>query len=142
MQAHPVIIEDGQYSWAMPAGRPSKHKRTPFGERLYYARIQAGLSQTHMADQLQITQPSYADWERRSVSLKPEYLLQLATLLNVTVDSLLGKANPKQRGTGPVGKVRQVFENVSKLPRRQQQKIVEVLETLLAGHQAKGSKAA
>ena len=39
--------------------------------------------------------------------------------------------NSRPRG-GPVGKTRQVFETVSHLPRHQQQKIIEVVEALVA----------
>jgi transcriptional regulator with XRE-family HTH domain len=116
----------------MPAGRPAKHQRSPFGERLVIARQQAGLSQTQVADKLGITQPSYADWERRAVALKPEYLPKLAALFNVSVDFLLGNEARKQRGSGPAGRVRRVFEAVSRLPRKQQQKVVEMAEGFLA----------
>jgi len=126
----------------MQTGRPPKHKRPPLGSRIATLREAAGLSQQQLADKIGVNQQMVAYWERRSVTLRPDQLASLADTLKVSVDSLLGKAEPKPRGTGPVGKVRQVFETVSRLPRRQQQKIVEVVETLLAGHQAKGSKAA
>lgn len=116
----------------MPAGRPAKHRRSPFGERLVLARQQAGLSQTQVAEHLGITQPSYADWERRAVALKPEYLPKLAVLFGVSVDFLLGNEARKPRGGGPSGRVRRVFEAVSRLPRKQQQKVVEMAEGFLA----------
>ena len=139
MQGQSVIFENGAYLWAMPAGRPAKHQRSPFGERLYNARIQAGLSQTQIAEQLGITQPSYADWERRSVALKPEYLPKLAQILHVPVDYLLGAKNAARRDPGPAGKARQVFAAVSRLPRKQQQKVIEMAEGFLALHQSKSN---
>ena len=57
----------------------------------------------------------------------------MAKALGVTVEELLGE--PKlRRATVPGGKARQVFDAVSQLPRRQQQKIVEVVEALVAQH--------
>ena len=44
---------------------------------------------------------------------------------------MIGEAKPR-RVTNPGGKVRHVFTQVQRLPRRQQQKIVEVVEALLA----------
>jgi hypothetical protein len=58
----------------------------------------------------------------------------MAKALGVTVEELLGEEKPR-RATPP-GKLGQVFDQVSKLPRRQQDKIVEVVQALVA-HQAK-----
>ena len=40
--------------------------------------------------------------------------------------------NGGQRKGGPVGKARRVFEEVSKLPRHQQQRILGIVEDLIA----------
>lgn len=120
-------------------GRPSKTKRTEFGERLLAARKQRGLSQSQVAEKLGITQPSYAAWERRETSLKPDHLTTLAALLDVPVDSLLGNATARQRSGGPIGKVRRLFESVSQLPRSQQEKVIAILEPFVAQHREKAS---
>ncbi len=73
-------------------------------------------------------------WEREAVSLKPELLAALAVALGVTTDFLLGLASPKQRGTGPVGKARRLFDAISKLPRHQQEKIITLLEPFVREH--------
>lgn len=135
MQAQTVIRQNDVYHGGdMPSGRPAKDpQRSPFGQRLHAARVEAGLSQTQVAEALGVTQPSYADWERRSVSLKPEHLPKLAELLNVTVDYLVGKEPAKQRrGAAPAGRARQVFDAVLKLPRKQQAKVIEMAEAFLA----------
>lgn len=113
-------------------GRPAKTGRTEFGQRIVAARQELGLTQAQVAEQLGITQQSFAGWERRQTALRPEHLRQLACILNVTVDFLLGDLPPGRRGMGPSGKVRRVFEHVSRLPRRQQQRIVSVIEALVA----------
>ena len=46
-------------------------------------------------------------------------------------EELLGQDKPR-RAAAPGGKVRHVFEQVQKLPRRQQDRIVEVVEALVA----------
>jgi hypothetical protein len=56
---------------------------------------------------------------------------QLAALLNVTVEYLFGRDAAKVRGKGPVGKLRQVFEKASQLPRHQQNKVVEFVEAFV-----------
>lgn len=136
MQAPSVTIFLPGYSLGMTTGRPAKTKRTEFGERLLTARQQAGLSQTQMAEKLGITQPSYAGWERRETALKPEHLLRLAAILNVTVDHLLGKESNRKRG-GPAGKARQIFERVSQLPRATQQRILANVEDALIAYEVR-----
>ena len=122
------------YDGDMQRGRPSKQPRTPFGERLFAARTAAGLSQAQVAGRLGITQTAYADWERYSVALRPDQVEKITQILNVTVEELYGNRRDKRQSGGPVGRARRTFEAVSRLPRRQQQKIVEVVEALVAQH--------
>jgi hypothetical protein len=64
------------------------------------------------------------------MALRPNQIEVVAKVLNVTVDYLFGQTQAKANG-GPVGKVRQTFEEVSRLPRRQQQHIVKVVSALV-----------
>lgn len=95
---------------------------------------QAGLSQQQLADRIGLTQRAYAYWERHPVALRPDQLLNLAQTLNVSVDDLVGTNGTKKRGTGPTGKMKQLFEAASRLPRSQQQKIAAVLEAFVNQH--------
>jgi transcriptional regulator with XRE-family HTH domain len=131
MQALSVSFSTAPYAGDMVTGRPAKFERSPFGERLVAARQALGLSQTQIAEKLGITQQTYAGWERRTTALRPEHIAQLAKVLNASVEHLLGQAPVKQRGGGPVGKARRVFEEVSKLPRNRQKHIIRVVEDLL-----------
>ena len=134
MQVDSLTEKGPAYSWAMQTGRPSKKTRPPFGERLHALREQAGLSQQQLADRLGLTQRAYAYWERNPVALRPEQLRELTLALGVTVEDLLGEPNGKKRGTGPAGKMRQLFEAASRLPRSQQQKVAAVLEPFILQH--------
>jgi transcriptional regulator with XRE-family HTH domain len=133
MQAFSVFPSPSPYPSDMQqVGRPPKFARSPFGERLLVARQQAGLSQVQIAEKLDVTQQTYAGWERRTTALKPEYIATLSSLLNVSVDYLLGRENGGQKRGGPIGKARRVFEEVSKLPRHKQQRILGIVEDLIA----------
>ena len=59
-------------------------------------------------------------------------LPKLAHALGVSVDELLGVTPPKPKKQAAKGRLQLVFESASKLPRRQQQKIAEVVEALVA----------
>ena len=136
MQAERIIILSIPYDGLMQQGRPAKRPRTDFGTRLFEARQSLGLSQQEVASQLGITQSAYAAWERSPVALRPEQLRKLIDILKISADELVGFSKNKRSG-GPIGKARRIFEEVSKLPRSRQQRVVAVVEDMLtAAHQA------
>lgn len=120
----------------MPGGRPTNKKASFLGSCIAQARQRAGLSQNDLADKLGISRNVIAQWERSAVSLKAEQLLTLSETLGVTVDALLGR-EPVKRGTGPVGKARQVFERVSQLPRATQQRILANVEDAITAYEVR-----
>ena len=132
MQAFPLTEDLSVYTPAMQTGRPAKKERTPFGQRLHALREQAGLSQEQLGAKLGLSQRVYAYWERHPVALRPDQLLNLAEALNVSIEDLVGTNGKRKRGTGPTGRMQQLFEAASKLPRSQQQKIAAVLEAFIA----------
>lgn len=115
----------------MQVGRPSKRPRTAFGQRLFAARNAAGLSQAEVAEKLGLTQTAYAFWERHPVALRPDQVEKLALILGVSVEQLFGSNNRGRIHSGPVGRARRAFEQVSKLPRSQQQYILKVVEAFV-----------
>lgn len=98
--------------------------------RLRQLREAAGLSVRELARQLGEQHTNVSFWERTGTLPRSNVLVPMAAALGVTVEELLGEAKPR-RAAAPGGKVRHVFEQVQKLPRRQQDKIVEVVEALL-----------
>jgi len=80
-----------------------------------------------------VIQSTYSDWERYPVAVRPDQIEKLARLLNVSVEYLFGREASFRRG-GPVGKMRQIFEEASRLPRSQQQHIIRVLEPFVKEH--------
>jgi len=116
-----------------PGGRPAKKPRSDLGERISQARLKVGLSQKQIAEEMGVTQQVVAAWERKTKSIRTDTLIRLAEVLKTSPDELLG-IKKKVRQPSPKGRLNQVFEAASKLPRRQQQKIVELLEPFVASH--------
>ena len=142
MQALCSFIAKVGYACDMRTGRPSKRPRPSFGQRLYTLRIQAGLTQAQVAQKLDVSQRAYAFWEREPIALRADQLVTLAGVLGVTADLLVGCKPAKHHRGGPAGKMRQLFEAASSLPRSQQQKITAVLEPFVIQHaniQTKGA---
>ena len=125
------------YSPAMKTGRPAKNPRPPFGERLHALREAAGLSQAQVAEKLGLAQRSYSQWECRAVALRHDQLEALAVALGITLAELVAAAESKQRTSGPAGKLRQVFERASKLPREQQKHVLRVVEDALTAYEVR-----
>lgn len=110
-------------------GRPAKQPRTDLGERITHARERAGLSQGQLAEKMDVSQQVIAAWERKAKAIRTDTLTNLAGILGASADELLGMKPARQNG--PSGRVRQVFDAVASLPRRQQDKIVDVIEAFV-----------
>ena len=100
---------------------------------LQMLRKAAGLTVRELARQIDEPHSNVSYWERSGQIPRSNKLSAIAKALGVSVEELLGEPKPRRVAT-PGGKARQVFEAVSRLPRRQQQRIVEVVEALVAKH--------
>jgi len=72
-------------------------------------------------------------WETTGKLPRSNVLIPMAEALGVTVEELLGAPRP-QRAVLPGGKLGEAFIAVSQLPRRQQQKVVEMAQGFVALH--------
>jgi len=111
-----------------------KKDRPAAGLRLTELRQAAGLTQIQLADKLGVHPSNIGFWELSGTPPRGEVLPKMAHALSVSVDALLGVTPPKPKRQAAKGRLQLVFETASKLPRRQQQKIVEVVEALVAQH--------
>jgi transcriptional regulator with XRE-family HTH domain len=110
-------------------------QRQGVGARLTDLRIQAGLSQQDLAERIGVPLANIGFWERTSTPPSSKVLPKLADALSTTVEEILtGKPKVSVRKGGPSGKMRQLFESASRLPRSQQQKVAAVLEPFILQH--------
>lgn len=115
-----------------PGGRPSQKPRSPLGQRIAQARERAGISQVELAAKIGTNQQTIAYWERNALRLRSDVMAKLVGILQVSADELHGTKTPKENTSAPQGRARRVFEEVARLPRRQQEKVLEVVEALIA----------
>lgn len=111
-----------------------KKDRPVLGKQLAELRQAAGLTQMQLAEKVGVHHSNIAFWELSGTPPRGEVLPKMAHALGVSVDALLGVTPPKPKRQAAKGRLQLVFETASKLPRRQQQKIVEVVEALVAQH--------
>lgn len=101
--------------------------------RLRSLREARGISARELARQIGEDSSNVSFWERTGTLPRSNVLLPIAKALGVTVEELLGEEKPS-RVVSPGGRARQLFEAVSKMPRRQQEKILDILEPFVKQH--------
>ena len=106
---------------------------TKAASRLKALREAARLSQRELARQIGERQSNIQYWETTGKVPRSDVLVALAQALGVGVEELLGEKRPR-RVPAPGGRLRQLFDAASKLPRRQQQKLIAVLEPFVSQH--------
>ena len=107
---------------------------TQRGKRLKALREAAGLSQRELAERLRVHHSNIGFWESGAVPPRSEVLPTMADIFGVRVEELLGHEVRRMPVAAPSGRARLAFDAVSKLPKRQQQKILEVVEAFVAQH--------
>lgn len=98
----------------------------------------AGLTQAELAKLVGETQQNIAYWEQSDKPPRSDVLPKLAEVLGVQVEDLLkAKGTSVRRRSGPVGKTQRLFEEVSRLPRREQNMIVQFVSALVNQHKSR-----
>lgn len=101
--------------------------------RLKALRETAGISQRELARLIGERQSNIQYWETTGKIPRSDVLTPMAKALGVSVEELLGEPRPRRAAT-PGGRARQLFDAVSKLPRRQQDKVLDILEPFVRQH--------
>jgi len=102
------------------------------GQRIATTRKALGLTQTKVAEQLGISQQTFAHYEVGRLRIAVATLMPLAEILNTSVDELVyGKAAKGNNKQGPASKLQRQVEQVSQLPRTKQQFVMDMLDTVI-----------
>jgi transcriptional regulator with XRE-family HTH domain len=104
------------------------------GQRIARIRKLRGFTQVELAARMEIIQSLVSDYERDRLRPHPEMLARFATVLDVSADELLGLERPKQRraeGALPNRRLLRRLEQISKLPRRDQDALVRTIDAFL-----------
>lgn len=117
------------YNHAMPKNTASPAN----GARLKALREDAGLTVRELARQIGEQHTNVLFWEKSGLLPRSNVLIPMAKTLGVTVEELLGEPKPR-RVVSPGGRLRQVFEAASHLPRREQQKLAEFVKIFVSQH--------
>ena len=100
--------------------------------------VRGGFRERHKAIRLGTTQKTVDYYERRTLNPTLDVIQKVAEALEVSAAQLIGDGVAQlktSRKAGPTGKVQKVFEEVSALPRRQQEKIIEFVTAYVRQYQ-------
>jgi transcriptional regulator with XRE-family HTH domain len=102
------------------------------GLRVAERRKELGLTQTQLAEILDIPQQTFASYEVGRHGFPIAMLPAIAKALMMDMDTLVGSSAKTHSKRGPAPKFQHHLERISQLPKPKQRMVLEVLEAVLA----------
>ena len=101
-------------------------------EKLREFRQDRGLTQARLAELLEVSPRVYNRWETEAVAPRLDTLVKIANILEVSLDALVGRAEPKEshlRLHNP--KLHQLYQEIDHLSDEDQKALVILLDSLV-----------
>lgn len=108
-----------------------------FGERLASLRKAAGFTQVELATEVGITQRMVAYYEAPSAQPPAHLLPQIAQVLRVSVDVLLGLAEPRRPKKIATNRLERRLMEIEKLDPKAKRQITQLLDSFIEGEKLK-----
>jgi transcriptional regulator with XRE-family HTH domain len=108
-----------------------------FGDRLASLRKAAGYTQVELAAEMGITQRMVAYYEAPNAQPPAHLLPQLAQTLGVTVDVLLGLAEPRRTKKIATNRLERRLLEIEKLDPKAKRQLTQLLDTFIEGEKLK-----
>lgn len=110
-------------------------RKTAPASHLNLLRRRTGLPLREAARRLDVLHTKLVYWEKTGKIPDPELVGKVAALYGVSVEEVLGLKDAADAPRAPGGKLGEVFTAAAKLPRRQQQKIIEFVEPFIRSYE-------
>lgn len=112
--------------------RAIRQDRETIGQRLARLRKERGITQAELADKLGVAQPVVSDYERGELRLHGQLIVELARILSVSADELLGlEALPKNNGAVRNRRLLRRLQQLERLPKRDLQALLRTIDAFL-----------
>lgn len=102
-----------------------------FAERLRKLRTERGLTQTRLAELLHTSPRVYNRWETGAATPQFDTLVQIADILQVSLDELAGRKEPSDKAIIHNPKLHELYQRVDDLTDEDQQALVVLLDSLV-----------
>jgi transcriptional regulator with XRE-family HTH domain len=126
----------------LPVEMPRRKRAgSEFGERLAALRKERGLTQVQLAEALGATQRAMSYYENECDFPPGPVLIELARVLKVSTDELLGVKNPKGRRRAPqedpeTRRLWRKFQQVRQLPEKDRRAVIRLVNSLVSAKAA------
>lgn len=116
--------------------RTRKHYIAPvdeqtIGNRLRDLRLQRGMTQVELAQELGIMQSAISDYEKGIVRVHAALVAALAKALKVSADELLGLKEPKENGHTKDRRFVRRLDKIDRLTKRDRQTLLGTIDAFL-----------
>jgi transcriptional regulator with XRE-family HTH domain len=126
----PALMLRGAIEMASKVGTKTQDT---LGRRIARLRRDRGLTQVELAERLGITQPAVSDYENDDTRLPADAVIQIAHILGVSADELLGlKESSSNPGGSRNRRLYRRLQEIEKLPRRDQQALLRTIEAFIS----------
>jgi transcriptional regulator with XRE-family HTH domain len=116
-------------------GAMAKQDTETLGARIARLRREKGMTQVELAQRLNVSQPVVSDYEHDVIRLPTDAVVQVAELLGVSADELLGMKTAVRAASGASIKNRRLYrrmQEIEKLPRRDQEALLRTIEAFIS----------
>jgi transcriptional regulator with XRE-family HTH domain len=145
-------FEDGPYTprsneleesvLAKKRGVATEAGQEKLGERVALLRKERGLTQVELAEALGVAQSIVSKYESGELRLHGELIIQLAELLDVSADELLGLVERPRTGPAKDKRLARRLQGFDRLPKRDRDALTRTIDAFLAARSAGGRAAA
>ncbi|MBL8913651.1 MAG: helix-turn-helix transcriptional regulator [Archangium sp.] len=118
--------------------KPAAANAETLGQRLARLRKEKGITQVELAKMLETTQPVVSDYERGLLRLHGELIIQLAGILEVSADELLGLEQRERPGPARDRRLARRLQAFDKLPKRDRDTLTRTVDAFLERAQVAG----
>lgn len=118
--------------------KPAAASAETLGQRLARLRKEKGITQVELAKMLDTTQPVVSDYERGLLRLHGELIIQLAGILEVSADELLGLEQLQRAGPARDRRLARRLQAFDKLPKRDRDTLTRTVDAFLERAQVAG----
>ncbi|CCP05019.1 Putative HTH-type transcriptional regulatory protein [Erwinia amylovora Ea644] len=108
-----------------------EHFFRELGARVALARKELQLTQQQLAEQLGIAQQTMAHYEGGRLKVSASLLPQLAQILNLSLDELLGLPTRRTARRGPSSRLEQQIDVIRQMPMTRQKFVSEMLDNVI-----------
>ena len=104
------------------------------GNRIARLRKDKGMTQKELAEALGVSQPAVSDYENDAIGLESTRIVQLAQILGVSADEILGLEKAIKATSAGMGNRRlyRQLQSIDKLPKRDQEALLRTIDTFLS----------